>query len=368
MSKVPQNDYTPDFVYPPGETLFETIEAKGMSQAELATRTDYSKKTINQIIRGKAPITPEVALRLELALGIPASFWNQLERDYQEWQTRQQADQRLKDWIDWVKAFPVKQMADWGWLPGGVSKEQQVFETLKFFGAASPDAWHELYGGMKVHFRQSTTHETQFGATVAWLRQGELKAQELMCSPFDQYRFKEALASVRRLTTQAPDVFQPELIRLCAEGGVAVTFVPELPKTGISGATRWLHADKALIELSLRYKSDDQLWFTFFHEAGHVLLHGKRDIFLDAVGEASTNDKETEADAFAREQLISSVVWHAYVAEGDTRSKAGIEAFATEIGVAPGIVVGRLQHEGRLPYTHCNDLKRRLVWASDSGE
>jgi len=368
MSNAPQNEYTPDFVYPPGETVLETIEAKGMSQAELAVRTGYSKKTINQIIRGKAPITPEVALCLELALGVPASFWNQLERDYQEWHTRQQADQRLKEWADWLKEFPLKQMVNLGWLASGATKEAQVFEALKYFGAASPDAWHELYDGLKVHFRQSFAHQTQFGATVAWLREGEVKAQELTCAPFNQQRFRASLASIRGLTRHSPDEFQPEVIRLCAEVGVAVAFVPELPKTGISGATRWLHADKALIQLSLRYKTDDQLWFTFFHEAGHVLLHGKRDIFLDSFEDSNFTHDEEEADAFARDQLISPSLWQTYVTMGDIRSRAGIEAFATEVGVAPGIVVGRLQHEGRLPYTHCNDLKFRLMWADQHNE
>lgn len=363
MSNVPQNEYTPDFVYPPGETVRETIDTKGMSQAELATRTGYSKKTINQIIRGKAPITPEVALRLELALGVSATFWNQLERDYQEWHTRQKADLRLQEWVDWLKELPIKDMIRLGWLTASTTKEQLVFETLKFFGAASPDAWQELYGEMQAHFRQSTAHKTHFNATMAWLRQGEIVAQELDCLPFDQQRFKEGLQAVRALVEQAPVDFQSELVRLCALVGVAVVFVPELPKTGVSGATRWLRADKAIIQLSLRYKTDDQLWFTFFHEAGHVLLHGKRGVFLDTEGATSTDDKEQEADTFARDQLIPASAWESYVKNGDRRSKTGIEAFARTVGIAPGIIVGRLQHEKLLPYTHCNDLKRPLAWA-----
>ena len=52
--------------------------------AELAESTGRPRKTINEIIAGKAEITAETALQLERVLGIPASFWNNLERNYQE--------------------------------------------------------------------------------------------------------------------------------------------------------------------------------------------------------------------------------------------------------------------------------------------
>jgi hypothetical protein len=155
-----------------------------------------------------------------------------------------------------------------------------------------------------------------------------------------------------------PDVFQPSLIRLCADAGVAVVFVPELPGTHVSGATRWLTAKKALIQLSLRYRSDDHLWFTFFHEAGHILLHGKRQVFLEDSG--TTNSQEEDANAFAANALIPSPAFREFQ-ECENTSKAAIREFAEKLGISPGVVVGRLQHEGSLPYSHCNDLKRRFV-------
>jgi len=88
MDRRSKNEYAPDFVFPPGETLLETLEAVGFSQAELAERTGRSKKMINEIIKGKAPITPRMAIELERVLGVPAGFWNNLERLYQEWRTR----------------------------------------------------------------------------------------------------------------------------------------------------------------------------------------------------------------------------------------------------------------------------------------
>ncbi len=166
------------------------------------------------------------------------------------------------------------------------------------------------------------------------------------------------------MTVESVDFFQQELVRLCANAGVVVVFVKALPNTRICGATRWLTPTKALIQLSLRYKTDDQFWFTFFHEAGHILLHGKRQVFLETEQKDSEKE-EIEANKFASDTLISREQWKQFIAQNSSRTKAGIEEFAEKVGIAPGIVVGRLQHEELLPFTHCNQLKRSLGWADE---
>ena len=75
--------YEPDYAVPPGETLAEVLEDRGMSQAELARRTGMSAKHINSILKGSASITPDTALKLERVLNIPARIWNALEANYQ---------------------------------------------------------------------------------------------------------------------------------------------------------------------------------------------------------------------------------------------------------------------------------------------
>jgi Zn-dependent peptidase ImmA (M78 family) len=124
-----------------------------------------------------------------------------------------------------------------------------------------------------------------------------------------------------------------------------------------------LTADKALIQLSLRYKTEDQLWFTFFHEAAHIVLHRKRLIFLDI--SESEGELEQEANRCAAEFLIPRTEYDEF-ATLSSHSQNRIRAFARSIGIAPGIVVGRLQHDGILPHSHCNDLKRRLEWARET--
>jgi addiction module HigA family antidote len=367
MTNIHQNEYRPDYVSPPGETLLETLEAIGMPQTELAKRMGRPVKTINEIIRNKASITAETALQLEQVLRIPASFWLNLEQQYQESLARLAEQERLNSWVEWLKEkrIPIQYMMERGWIPACRDKSQQVLESLKFFGVASPHAWQALWENKEVAYRKSTAIESNLGAVAAWLRQGELRAQEIECAPYKEEAFRDALTCIRALTVEPVNVFYRELISFCANAGVAVVFVPELPKTGICGSTQWLTPMKALVQLSLRYKTDDQLWYTFFHEAGHILLHGKRQIFLET--EQKEKEKEEhEANIFAANILIPLAEWEQFTAQRSScRSKSGIRSFAQRMGIAPGIVVGRLQHEGLLLHRHCNGLKRQLKWVME---
>lgn len=360
MGEPNRNQYAPDHVSPPGETLQEALQLRGMSQAELAYRTGRPKKTINEIVKGKAAITPETALQLELVLGIPASFWNSREQHYREALARFKELELLEDQAAWLQQIPYRAMAKLGWIPEIRDKAKQLQKVLMFFGVASPARWNELWQGRQAAFRRSRTFRSRPGAIAAWLRKGEIEAQVIESVEYDARRFKEALGRVRVLTRNLPRNFFSLLVSECRAAGVVVVSVPELPGTRVWGATRWLTPTRALVQLSLRYKSDDHLWFTFFHEAGHILLHGKRDVFLEGEDREQVQ-KELEANTFAREWLIPEKEYRQFRRLG-ARSCAAASRFAYKLGIAPGIVVGRLQHDRVLAHTECNELKKRIDW------
>jgi len=353
------NKFVPDYLVTPGEVLEDYLNHLGMTQAELSDRTGLAKKTINEIIKAKSPITPETALKLERVLGRPAHFWSNLERQYQEERTRLAEKQQMKSHLKWLSRVPVTAMIKLGWVSEHNDKEIQLEEVLSFFGVASPDQWATVYQKHQVVYRQTKHFEVMAEAVSAWLRQGEIQAQRLSCASFDRKQFQDVLDKIRGLTREEPDIFVPELQDLCASVGVAVVFVPELPKTGVYGATRWI-GDKAVIQLSLRYKSNDHLWFTFFHEAGHILKHRRKEVFIE--GNGLDGKEEEEADAFARDKLIPPTDLRRFLKNGRP-SLTRIETFANSIGIAPGIVVGRLQHDGILPPNTGNKLKVFYHWA-----
>jgi addiction module HigA family antidote len=365
MSRANENQYAPDYVSPPGETLGEILETVGMSQAELADRTGRAKKTINEIVKGKAPITPKIALEFENVLGISASFWNNRESQFREHFARYEEQERLKKHLKWLDLFPVRQMVKLGWIEGFKDKVQQLRKILKFFQISSPDQWERYvrnYTG-QVAFRKSETFKNNIPATIAWLRQGEIQAKAIQCPPYDSGKFREALVAIRSLTRELPETFHSQIIDLAAAAGLALVFVPELPSTKISAATRWLSPTKPMIQLSLLYKKNDQFWFSFFHEAAHILLHGKRDFFIQN-GDDQVGEKENEANSFAANFLIPPAQFRSLIKYGRP-SKDRVLQFASDLGIAPGIIVGRLQREGILHWSHYNDLRVSLEWANE---
>jgi addiction module HigA family antidote len=362
--------FSPDWVSPPGGTIEDLLEERGWTQAELGERLGFTSKHVNDLIHARAPLTPDAAERLSRVLGSTTDFWLVREAQYQAALKHQEAIEAAATHADWLDELPLAWMRKQGWARQLRNKGKQVLEALEFFGVASVDAWRGKYETPLTAFRASEKFEKKVGAVAAWLRRGELLATAAHCAPFDRTAFKGVLKDLRPQTAQTdPAVFAPALIAACASVGVAVVFVPAPPGCPASGATRWLTPTKAMLVLSLRHKSNDHLWFTFFHEAGHLLLHGKKMLFIDGL-DGLDGEHEEEANAFARDFLIPPA--HASRLEALARrgkvSKREVRSFAQEVGVAPGIVVGRMQNEGWLPWTHMNDLKVRYQWTTEGGE
>jgi hypothetical protein len=260
----------------------------------------------------------------------------------------------------------VRELIQRGWVESAHDKVDQLRAVLSFFGVASPEAWHGIWKstGRATAFRESRAHESDFGAVAAWLRAGEIEGRRQRCAQFDASRFRAALNTIRASTGEPPEAFCDVMREECAAAGVAVAFVQELPKLRVCGATRWLAPDKALIQLSLYYKRDDQFWFSFFHEAGHILLHGKREVFVDT-NRVAKDVEEEEANSFAANWLLPPARYAEFVAAGNF-TVPDIAGFAYDLGIAPGIVVGRLQHDGHIGFHSANQLRRRLDWVQPS--
>jgi HTH-type transcriptional regulator/antitoxin HigA len=351
-----------DYAVPPGETLQELLEERGLSQRDLARRAGLSPKHVNKLLQGLVPLSADVAMRLERVTGTPARLWNALEAGYRSDLERIRSKRDLAADVMWVRDFPVRELVKRDILPAEPSDEvSRLEQLLAFFGVATVDTWDDVYADLACAFRTTKVYEAKPKALVVWLRLGEIAAQDLYCEPYDRKRLEGALPPLRELTLQDAEVFRDQMRAICAACGVAVVFVPELPGSRASGVTRWLTPAKALIQLSYRYKTDDHLWFTFFHEIAHVLRHGKTDVWIEATS-SPDSPREAEADSFSSDTLIPRT---------EARGLAGlktlddVQRFADRIGIAPGIVVGRLQHDNLWPYSKGNQLKRQLsfpVW------
>ena len=365
MTTKPPRVYS-DLPIPPGEILAEELAARGMTQRELAARLDRPPQVISEIVRAKKAITPDTAIALGKVLGGAPEFWTNLEADYQMTLARQREKNALLTGAQWLPEYPVRELVKRGWLTAGRDAESKTKALLDFLGVASiePKVYQAAVG---FRITEAAQRRVSRGALAVWLRKGELDAQEIQTADYDAATFRAGLAEIRGMTEQSPPEFLPAMTEICAQAGVAFCVVPELPKIGANGVARWLTDRKALLQMSIRGKWADIFWFSFFHEAGHLLQHRtQRRIMIDGLnGDPEMAEIEVEADQFARDFLIAPDDWNDFCDAG--RFTPGyIEGFARSIEVAPFIVVGRLQKEKRVPYNRLTELKTRYEWASDS--
>lgn len=355
--------FTPDYIIPPGEILEETLDARGIKKKEFAERCGKTAKTISEIIAGKAPITPETALQFERVLGVSARLWSNLESSYRLKLAEQEDKRNLLTYKNISKHFPVKELVKYGFIEKPNDAADELSKLLSFFGVATTEALDYWSNVQVAHYRHSKSFSSDKSSIATWLRCGHIKADQINTRPYDHDKFKSALYEIRSLTRECDiESAITRCTNLCADSGVALVFVPELKDTRLCGAARWLSKDKALIQLSLRHKSDDHLWFTFYHEAAHILLHGKKELFIDEE-EQTKDEQENEADIFAQNTLIPKDDWKNLMQWSEFTDSI-IQSFAKDIGIAPGIVVGRLQFQEKLlsPKAKQNSLKVRYEW------
>jgi HTH-type transcriptional regulator/antitoxin HigA len=359
----------PDYAIPPGETLRERLEELGMSQADLARRTGLTPKHVNQVLKGAASLSADVALRLEYATGTPTKWWLRLEADYRAVQTRLARSSMVSSDLAWVESMPVKSLVGVGAIPEGPSEPtQRLRQLLRFFGVASVDAYQRVWHEPAAAFRQSRAFTVHESAVTSWLRLGELAAQLAPApEPYDPVRLRASLPRLRALTREPIIAAMNALVEECRLSGVTVVFVPEIPGARAYGATRWLGAGRRpIIQLSLRGKTDDKLWFTVFHEIAHVLLHDRKTVYIESdedsgSGEGRVARDEAEANEFAWSHLIP------LAEQGRLEDLVSVEDaldFAETIGIGPSLVAARLQRDGLWGYRQGTRMKRPVDFDS----
>ena len=346
------NQYTPDVVFHPAITLNEKLEEMGMSRKEFALRTGKPEKTIIAVLKEESSLTPEMAILFENVTQIPAQFWINKQARYNEFIARKRHEEAIAEAADWAKEFPYADMAKYNWVATTRNADEKTINLLSYFGVASHCAWGKLYveTELKVAAYTSLKQSHQPHAISAWLRQGELQAKQIASPYFDIKRLKSNIPLMRQLMIEQPVNFFEQLQNLCLQAGVVLLFTPKLPKVPLSGSTRWLN-NTPLIQLTARYKKNDSFWFTFFHELGHIILHGKKYISLENVDFAAADPKkEEEAHQFAVAQTFTSEQENE-VLQNDTITEQDIIDYAQKFNTHPAMIIGRLQFKKHIPYS-----------------
>ena len=351
--------FEPDWLSAPGGTILDIIEERGMSSKDLAELLNYTLERAEKLIAGKEAITRDVAGLLAKHIGGSEKFWLSREKNYRNEVARLQSSGNEAAAKVWLDELPLRDMQKYGWVPTHKLQKENVNSCLAYFGVSNVEEWRDQYSQFLslVSFRTSPTHKSEPGSVISWLRYGEIKSGQIDCGAWNAINFERSLIQMRRLTRKKdPLVFIPELRNLCARNGVALVIARGPDGCRASGATRFLNKTKAMILLSFRYFSDDHFWFTFFHEAGHLLLHSEKAVFLEDGSDVSLKE-EHEANLFAQNILIPPEARAEFLSLKPTKDT--VMKFAVKVGISRGIVVGQLQHQGKIQPNQLNFLKRR---------
>lgn len=335
---------------PPGATIKEQLRERGMSQKEFAARMDMSEKHISKLINGQVQLTPGVAVRLEMVLGIPAKFWNNLESIYREKIAKITMENAMDADAELTKKFPYNEMAAYGWVPKTKDIKEKVVYLRKYFEVVELSLLENKQITQIACRRLAITEKSDL-ALMAWAQQAKLMARDICTAPIDIKGLLASIPELRKQTVAKPDEFCPKIKNRLADHGIALIFLPHLRGSFLQGAS-FLDGNKIVVGMTARGKDADKFWFSLFHELAHVILG-----HIGRFEGVSIKDEE-DADEWAANTLIPETDFKKFRAEWDL-SERGILNFAQEQGISPGIVVGRMQREKMIGYNMFNDLKEK---------
>ncbi len=334
---------------PPGATIKEQLEDRNMTQKEFAKRMDMSEKHISRLINGEVSLTPELSVRLEMVLGIPAGFWNNLESIYREKLAKVKAENEMDDDLELLKKIPYKHMADNSWVENTNNRTERVVNTRKFFEVSNLALINKPMI-RKIACRRLGDGETSDYALLAWAQEAKLQARNIDTAPVNIQKLVNNLPEIRRMTRKDPSEFNDNLHEILAECGIALVLLPHIDGSYLHGAT-FYDGKKIVMGLTTRGRDADKFWFSLFHELGHIILGH---IGNDEI----TDDDEKAANEFAANKLIPLDEFEKFTSEKDF-SIESITKFSDRIEIDQGIVIGRLQKEYYIPFNQFGSYKTK---------
>ncbi len=359
--------FEPEWASPPGDTIRKILNEREIRASDIFQNSEISREQLSMLLSGEIPISSAVAFALAKELGGSPEFWT--ERDSQYWSDRKRLEKKHREDYEWLDSLPVKHMIANRWIvPQDTRRESKIKACLDFFDVDSSRSWYNQYCHYlsEVAFRTSNSFDSIPESVIAWLRQGAKKSEESKCSDWDKDGLVESIDEIKSYSRESnPNIFLPILRTKLARFGVILVVAKAPPSCRASGATMVLNDNRRLLMLSFRHRTDDHFWFTLLHEIGHLVLHSEDRLILEGESLNMDSKLEEEANRFAEEALIPATTvaeFHEFGAKDWRR----VIRFAKNIGVSPGIVVGQLQHLGRLKYNQLNKLKVRYDWKNIS--
>ena len=357
-------EYKDILAFHPGYYLAEIIEDMGISQAEFATRLGTTPKTLSQLINGQVNLSNDLAKKLSTMLGTSVDVWLNLQSNYDQKVIEIQKEIDFDEQIEIVKQIDYRYFVDVVSLPKTNDVRKKIEFLCNYFMIA--DLRIMISSDYLVNFRRSSSsiNEKNIINANAWIQTAINIAKKINVKSFDAELLKQCLPEIRKMTLLEPSDFIPRLRDLFADCGVAFVLLPHLKNSCVNGAVKWFENNKVVLAMNNRGLDSDKFWFSLFHEIRHVLQQKVTKVFVNgSVDDVNDiNDKlEDDANKFAADYLIPPIEYRRFSPTKFT-SDAEIIDFARKIGIQPGIVAGRLQHDNIIGQNRCSKLKEKYVF------
>ena len=335
---------------PPGESIKEQLEYRGMTQKEFAARMNMSEKHISHLLNGEVQLTPETAVKLEMVLGVPASVWSNYEALYREEIIKVNIENSMEEDVKLAKRFPYKEMEALGWVPSTTKISEKVINLRKFFEVIDLSLLDkEQVSGIEGKKPDlSVKNDLLY---MVWIQEARRRARDIDTEPINIRRLGNRLSEIKKFTFIGPDVFCGEIKSILADCGIALVFLPLLKDSNFENKT-FLDGNKIVMAFATGEYDAARFWTKMFREFAHL--------FLGNIGklEVISEEDEHEADIFAGNLLVERMSYDSFCKKKDF-SESSVLKYAKKLNIAPEIVVGRMLTDGLIGEGALSNLKTK---------
>ncbi|MBD5450947.1 MAG: HigA family addiction module antidote protein [Lachnospiraceae bacterium] len=337
-------EYNDTIAFHPGYYIREIVDESGLTQEDFAKRLDTTPKNLSLLIRGEQSLSIDIAMKLSRMLGTSVNYWLNLQNAYDALIAEFGSEKELNEERVIFDNLSYKYFRDNFGLPDlPRKKDEQIKQVREFLNISTLSVLAKR--DMAVSFR-SSTEELPQASTIkanAMVQIATNKALKIEAPRFNKNKFEEAIDYALTLTKNHSE-FYPLIYKAFREAGVIFVILPNLSGSKINGATKKI-GNKVMLMVNDRRLSADSFWFTLFHEIGHI-LNGDYGISF----EKETGEQEAAADQYAEDTLIPKELYHRFISSNEKFDLQLIKNFAKQIDRDPGIVLGRLQNDGKVRF------------------
>lgn len=354
-----------DLIIHPGETIADILEARNLTQAELAVRTGVSPAFIGGVIAGKKDISSKFAMALEYALGVPKSFWLNLQARYDAEMLEAEEECTISD-DEIVVRKQLNEVVEYlrkhQFIPVGEKTNESILSLRKLFKVSNLCNLERIpsAGAFRIS-AQSTTIPCILGAWIRMCQINECKIKE--GTVFDPRKIDSLIFDLKEIMISDVDDLQDSVKSVLYDYGLDFEIVHHFRGAPVQGFL-YKRADGGIkICMTIRRSFADIFWFSLFHEIGH-LVNGDLSRTSKFLDDGIDKEKEEAADKFASDKLIDRVEYDNFISMyNESPSYDLIKSFSLQQRVKPFIVIGRMQKEGIIGYQKYSFAKTRYKWA-----